>query len=65
MKSLLMTLGMLSPQLMEVTSQANDGTNTKKLILMGGLLVAFIVVFVLVSKKMKKKSIRNEVKDYE
>ena len=55
MKSLLMTLAMLSPQLMEVTSQANDGTNTKKLILMGGLLIAFIVVFVLVSKKMKKK----------
>lgn len=55
MKSLIMTLGMLSPQLMEVASQANDGTNTKKLILMGGLLVAFVVIFIFASKKMKKK----------
>lgn len=55
MKSLLMALSAVQPQLMEVTAQANDGTNTKKLILMGGLLVAFIVIFVLASKKMKKK----------
>ena len=55
MKSLLMTLCMLSPQLMEVTAQANDGTNTKKLIMMGAMFVAFVVIFILASKKMKKK----------
>lgn len=55
MNSLLMALSILQPQLMEAVAQSDDGTNTKKLILMGGLFVAFVVVFILVSKKMKKK----------
>lgn len=54
MKSLLIALGVLQPQLMEVATQ-NDGTNTKKLIMMGGMFVAFVVIFIFASKKMKKK----------
>ena len=54
MKSLLMALSAVQPQLMEVASQ-HDGANTKKLIMMGAMFVAFVVIFILASKKMKKK----------
>lgn len=54
MKLLLMKLNVLIPQLMEVASQ-NDGANTKKLIMMGGMFVTFVVIFILASKKMRKK----------
>ena len=50
MKSLLMALSAVQPQLMEVASQ-NDGANTKKLIMMGAMFVAF-----------EEKEIKSEVK---
>ena len=54
MKELFYTLLLaINPQVM--AAQATEGNPTVKLIVMGGIAVAFIIIFVLVSKKMKKK----------
>lgn len=54
MSNMLMTLRCFVPQLMEVES-STEGNTTQKLIVLGVVFVAFVVIFILVSKKMKKK----------
>ena len=44
----------VQPQLAEI-QQVAPNNSTAKLILMGGMLVVFVAIFVMVSKKMKKK----------
>ncbi len=48
------TVNTVKPILSAVEADTS-GDSKKKLILMGAILVAFVIVFVVVSKKMKKK----------
>lgn len=54
MSKMIAVANAIQPQLAEVQQAATNGNGTSKLILMGGLLVVFVAVFVIVSKKMKK-----------
>lgn len=56
MSNMLMTLRCFVPQLMEVES-STEGNTTQKLIVLGVVFVAFVVIFILVSKKNEKEKI--------
>lgn len=54
MDKLLMTLRCFVPQLLSAES-TTENNSVPKLIVMGVVLVVFVIIFVLISKKLKNK----------
>lgn len=54
MSNIIAVANTVQPQLAEAQQVATSGNGTSKLVLMGGLLVVFVVVFIIANKKMKK-----------